>query len=167
MLAVYILGDNIYDGMDTRFQVVNMLHGSRQWIPYFHELAENNVPLTLIEYWLLAGFKWLHVNGWIGLNITLFIWLDLTFAMLWQLLKRHLGLAIATVSLLIAAVYFPFYGYALFFYTDGLAVLFPQFIRHKRKASFGSLPFPNIHTWNQTQEGKQSNVRRLEFHQNF
>ncbi|AZZ60602.1 hypothetical protein DSM07_04350 [Oenococcus sp. UCMA 16435] len=124
-LSWHILGDNIYDGMDTRFQAVNLLSGSRQWIPYFHDLAENNVPMTLIEFWLLAGFKYLHLNYWIGLNCFLFFWTDLTIGLMWSWLRQHFNLAIAGIGLLLAALYFPFYGYALFFYTDGLAVLFP------------------------------------------
>lgn len=124
-LAFHVVGDNIYDGMDTRFQAVNLFHGSRQWLPYFYELAKNNVPITLIQAGLLSLFDWLHVNVWIGLNLAMFVWIDITIGLLWFWLKQRLGTRYALVFLILAAIYFPFYGNALFFYTDGVALLFP------------------------------------------
>ncbi len=124
-LAFRIIGDNIYDGMDIRFQAVNLLNGSRHWIPYFHELAQNNVPITMVEYGLLAVFKVLHINGWLGLNLVMFAWIDLTIGLLWSWVSHRWGQTYALILLVLAAMYFPFYGYALFFYTDGVALLFP------------------------------------------
>ncbi|GAB6092635.1 glycosyltransferase family 39 protein [Furfurilactobacillus curtus] len=123
--AFTIFGDNIYDGMDIRIQAINMLHGSRTWIAYFHNLAENNVPVTILQFIIFKIAHLFHINQWVFINLVMFAWADLGFLALYKVVKHYASSTIATLTLLISAGYFPFYAFALFYYTDGLAYVFP------------------------------------------
>lgn len=128
-------------------QALDLVAGSRHWVPYFSTYP-NNVSFTILLSALLKLGRWVvgphHLGLW--LNLAQFIWLDCGLWLAWRELNRkNPARGQLFLSILIGTV--PLYAYALNTYSDtfvlpaGLITI--VLVRHLLKARTWRQILPN------------------------
>lgn len=129
ILLIVLVGIQIYiafnfvdygraDSFYVRDQAVLLAHASRHWMSYF-SIYPNNVFCAV---WILELIKLsalFHLKTpWVLINLIQFIWLDLGLMASLFLLQKWNKSYLKPLLIFVWIITAPFYGYALFVYTD-------------------------------------------------
>lgn len=102
-----------------------LIHHHASGLPYF-QIYPNNIPVTLLRYFIYQAFSWVHFSSYMVIDWTFCTaMLDLGIFFGWKLLRRLTGERGGCFFLLLVLTCLPLFFYTLYFYTDTAIIAFP------------------------------------------
>ncbi|RYL92899.1 glycosyltransferase family 39 protein [Sporolactobacillus sp. THM19-2] len=119
----------VIDGGHTYAEALYLLeHGHASGHAYF-SIYPNNVPITLLRYWIYRSAAFFHVSDFLMVDrLFCAAVLDIGIYFSWKLVKNKFDLRMGCMFLLLTASSFPLFFYILYFYTDTVAIMFPPIL---------------------------------------
>ncbi|MDN3954951.1 glycosyltransferase family 39 protein [Sporolactobacillus laevolacticus] len=116
----------IIDGGHTYVEALYLLaHGHASDSIYF-KIYPNNIPITLLRYFLYSGFGLAHISNYMLIDRAFCALMLLAGIFLsWKLVGKLFDARTACLFLLIALTCLPLFFYTMYFYTDTVAIIFP------------------------------------------
>ncbi len=116
----------VIDGGHTFGEALYLLaHGHASGAGYF-KIYPNNVPVTVLRYWLYRLLATIHVSDYTIIDQTACaIVLNISVYFSWKLVMRLFDAKMANIYLLLTLTCFPLFLYITYFYTDTVTLMFP------------------------------------------
>jgi 4-amino-4-deoxy-L-arabinose transferase and related glycosyltransferases of PMT family len=116
----------VIDGGHTYGEALYLLaHGHASGDGYF-KIYPNNIPVTVLRYWLYRLLSIIHVSDYTIIDQTACaIVLSISIYFSWKLVMRQFNMKMANIYLLLALTCFPLFLYITYFYTDTVTLMFP------------------------------------------
>ncbi|WP_157800113.1 glycosyltransferase family 39 protein [Sporolactobacillus pectinivorans] len=119
----------VMDGGHTYGEALYLLaHGHASGDSYF-KVYPNNIPVTVIRYWIYHFFVLIHVSDYTiidQLSCTAVLNISIYFS--WKLVLRLFDAKLANMFLLMTLTCFPLFFYITYFYTDTMTLMFPALL---------------------------------------
>lgn len=119
----------VMDGGHTYGEALYLLaHGHASGDSYF-KVYPNNIPVTVIRYWIYHFFALIHVSDYTIIDqLSCAAVLNISIYFSWKLVLRLFDAKMANMFLLMTLTCFPLFFYITYFYTDTMTLMFPALL---------------------------------------
>ncbi|WKB35002.1 hypothetical protein QS257_14730 [Terrilactibacillus sp. S3-3] len=116
----------VEDGGHTYIEALYLLKHHHSSDNIYFQVYPNNIPITILRYWLYRFFSLVSVSNYMFIDkTTCAAVLSVCIFFSWKLVIKLFDLRMGIIFLLMTATCFPYFFYIIYFYTDTIALMFP------------------------------------------
>lgn len=114
------------DGGHTYGEALYLLAHGHASGDFYYKVYPNNIPITVLRYWLYRLFSMVHFSNYMLIDKTACaVVLNVGIYFSWKLVNRLFDAKMGNLFLLMTLTSFPLFFYITYFYTDTVTLMFP------------------------------------------